>query len=129
MVRSMHQKDLANRLSIELEIVTREALAVASGLSDEQLSWSDGGWSIGRIFEHLVLAAEGYFGKIRGRIFDPHAAHIVTDAEPEWEPSLIGWMLVRRMRSSRPLPVPGSFAPGPAPRPDVVHVFEQRQKT
>ena len=116
----MNQDALRSRLSIELEAVTREALTAAAGLSDEQLQWSDGsGWSIAQIFEHLVLSTDAYVAKIRGRIFSPDAVHVVADSDAEWEPSLIGWMLVRRMRSPRPLPAPQIFDPGPTPRREV----------
>src|SRR5258707_6416928 len=126
----MNQEDLRNRLLIEHEAVTREALTVAYGLSDEQLAWSrPNGWSIGQRFEHLVLASDGYFGKIRGRIFDAHAPHSLVDAEVEWEPSLMGWMMVKRMRSPRSIPAAKIFTPGATPRIEVVNAFIQRQAT
>jgi uncharacterized damage-inducible protein DinB len=126
----MNQDALRTRLSIELEAVTRDARTAAAGLSDEQLQWSDGsGWSIAQIFEHLVLSTDAYVAKIRGRIFSPNAVHVAAGTEAEWEPSLMGWMLVRRMRSPRPLPAPRIFMPGPTPRADVVNAFAQRQKT
>lgn len=126
----MNQDALRTRLSIELEAVTRDALTAAAGLSDEQLRWSDGsGWSIAQVFEHLVLSTDAYVAKIRGKIFSPHAVHVAAETEAEWEPSLMGWMLVRRMRSPRPLPAPRIFIPGPTPREDVVNAFVQRQKT
>lgn len=125
----MHQEDLRNRLLIEHEAVTRDALTVAYGLSDEQLSWSrPGGWSIGQRFEHLILAADSYFARIRGRIFDAHAPHVLAEAHVEWEPSLMGWMIVKRLRSDRPLPASRIWVPGP-PRVEVVNQFIQRQAT
>jgi uncharacterized damage-inducible protein DinB len=126
----MNQDALRNRLSIELEAVTRDALTAAAGLSDEQLRWSDGSsWSIAQVFEHLVLSTDAYVAKIRARIFSPHAVHVAAGTEAEWQPSLMGWLLVRRMRSPRPLPAPRIFIPGPTPRADVVNAFAQRQKT
>ena len=126
----MNQDALRSRLEIELDVVTRDALTAATGLSDEQLNWSDGSfWSVGQIFEHLVLSTDAYMSKIRGRIFNPTAAHVLAESDPDWEPSLMGWMLVRRMRSPRPLPAPRIFVPGPTPRADVVNAFVQRQKT
>ena len=126
----MNQEDLRNRLLIEHEAVTRDALTVAFGLSDEQLSWSrPGSWSIGQRFEHLVLAADSYFGRIRGRIFDAHAPHVLAETPVEWEPSLMGWMMVKRLRSPRPLPAPRTFMPADTPRPEVVNAFIQRQAT
>jgi hypothetical protein len=126
----MNQDALRTRLSIELEAVTRDALTATAGLSDEQLRWSDGsGWSIAQVFEHLVLSTDAYVAKIRGRIFNPNAVHVAAGTEAEWEPSLMGWLLVRRMRSPRPLPAPRIFMPGSTPRADVVNAFVQRQKT
>ncbi|MFI5279221.1 MAG: DinB family protein [Gemmatimonadales bacterium] len=126
----MNQDDLRNRLLIEHEAVTRDALTAAYGLSDEQLAWSRPNcWSIGQLFEHLVLASDGYFSKMRGRIFDAHAPHTLAETEVEWEPSLLGWMIVKRLRSPRPLPAPKIFLPGPAARVEVVNAFIQRQAT
>jgi hypothetical protein len=124
----MNQEDLRNRLLIEHEAVTRDALTVAYGLSDEMLAWSQPDrWSIGQIFEHLVITADSYFSKMRGRIFDAHAPHTLADTEVEWEPSLMGWMMVKRLRSPRRIPVSRILAPGPSPRLDVVNAFIQRQ--
>ena len=126
----MNQDDLRNRLLIEVEAATRDARDVVEGLSDEQLSWADGpGWSLGQLLEHLVLSADSYFARVRGRIFDPHAVHTGLDMEADWEPSLMGWMLVKRLHSPRALPAPRIFAPGPAPRPAVFNAFLQRQTT
>jgi hypothetical protein len=125
----MNQDDLRNRLLIEHEAVTRDALTAAYGLSDEQLSWSrPDRWSIGRLFEHLVLFADGYFSKMRGRIFEAHAPHALADTEVEWEPSLMGWMIVKRLRSPRVIPAARMFVPGQA-RNEVVNAFIQRQAT
>jgi hypothetical protein len=124
----MNQEDLRNRLLIEHEAVTRDALTVAYGLSDEQLAWSRPcRWSIGQLFEHLVVAADSYASKMRGRIFDAHAPHTMAEAEVEWEPSLMGWMMVKRLRSPRPMPAPRIFTPGPVSRVEVVNAFIQRQ--
>ena len=80
----MNQEDLRNRLLIEHEAVTRDALTVAYGLSDEQLARSrQDSWSIGQLFEHLVLYSDSYFNKMRGRIFDAHAPHTLADAQVE----------------------------------------------
>ncbi len=126
----MNQEDLRNRLLIEHEAVTRDALTVAYGLSDEQLAWSQpDGWSVGQLFEHLVIASDSYFGKMRGRIFDAHAPHTFAETQVEWEPSLMGWMMVKRLRSPRAMPAPRIFTPSPTPRPAVVNGFIQRQAT
>jgi uncharacterized damage-inducible protein DinB len=126
----MNQEDLRNRLLAEHEAVTRDALTVAYGLSDEQLAWSQpDGWSIGQLFEHLVIASDSYFSKMRGRVFDAHAPHTIAKASVEWEPSLMGWMMVKRLRSPRAMPAPRIFKPSPTPRPEVVNGFIQRQAT
>lgn len=129
-VQAMNQEDLRNRLLIEHEAVTRDALTVAYGLSDEQLAWSqEGCWSVGQLFEHLVIVADSYASKMRGRIFDAHAPHTMAEAEVEWEPSLMGWMMVKRLRSPRAMPAPRIFVPNPTPRPEIVNAFIQRQAT
>jgi hypothetical protein len=126
----MNQEDLRNRLLIEHEAVTRDALTVAYGLSDEQLAWSrPDSWSIGQLFEHLVLYSDSYFSKMRGRIFDPHAPHRQAEAQVEWEPSLMGWMMVKRLRSPRSMPAARALTPGQAQRLEIVNGFIQRQAT
>lgn len=126
----MNQEDLRNRLLIEHEAVTRDALTVAYGLSDQQLAWSKpDSWSIGQLFEHLVLYSDSYFSKMRGRIFDAHAPHTVAETQVEWEPSLMGWMMVKRLRSPRSMPAARALAPGQAQRLEIVNAFIQRQAT
>ncbi|MFI5207731.1 MAG: DinB family protein [Gemmatimonadales bacterium] len=124
----MNQNDLRNRLLIEHEAVTRDALTVAYGLTDEQLAWSrPDSWSIGQLFEHLVITSDSYCSKMRGRVFDAHAPHAMVETEVEWEPSLMGWMMVKRLRSPRPMPAPRIFAPDTKGRVEVVNAFIQRQ--
>jgi hypothetical protein len=125
----MNQEDLRARLLIELEGVAEDATAIVSGLADPQLHWSPAtGWSIGQVLEHLVLTADAYVSRVRGRVYSPKAAHVLQGVAT-WEPSLMGWLLVKGMRSQRKFPAPKVFAPGPAPRPDVVEAFHQRQRT
>src|SRR5216684_2000830 len=120
----MNQEDLRNRLLIEHEAVTRDALTVAYGLSDEQLAWSrPDRWGVGQLFEHLVLYSDGYFSKMRGRIFDAHAPHTLAEMQAEWEPSLMGWMIVKRLRSPRSIPTSRIFTPNQPPRLEVVNAF------
>ncbi len=109
--------------------MTRDALTVAYGLSDEQLAWSRDGWSVGQLFEHLVIYSDSYVSRMRGRIFDAHAPHTIAETPVEWEPSLLGWMMVKRLRSPRAMPAARIFAPNPTPRPEIVNAFIQRQAT
>jgi hypothetical protein len=125
----MNQEDLRSRLLIEVDFVTVDALSVAQGLEDPQLHWRPGeAWSIGQILEHLVVTSDLYVARVRGKVYSPHAAHVMQ-GNSRWEPSLVGWMLVKGLRSKKRLRSPAVFRPGPAPRPDIVEAFLQRQRT
>ena len=125
----MNQEDLRSRLLIELDCVTLDALAVARGLQEQQLHWRpDTGWSIGQVFEHLVLANDSYVTRVRGKVYSPNAVH-VQQGVATWEPSLMGWLLVKGLRSKRKLPAPKIYQPEPTPRSEVVEAFLQRQRT
>lgn len=125
----MNQEGHRRRLMIELDTVTREALSLVQGLTPEQLSSvPPAGWSLGQILEHLIIAADQYFARMRGRIYAPNAAHAPMDVDVEWEPSLMGWLLVQRLRAPRRLAVSRIFEPPSVPREDVVEAFANCQR-
>lgn len=125
----MNQEALRTRLLIELDCASLDAVAVAKDLDSEQLAWQPpaGGWGIGQLLEHLVVANDTYLTVLRPRIYARDAAHAELGTA-FWEPSLAGWMLVSAMRSKRKLPAPSIHRPG-APRDAVLDAFLNRQQT
>jgi hypothetical protein len=95
----------------------------ASALTRPRL---DGGWSAAQVLEHLVLASETYLAVMRQRV-EAYAAPGGGDALV-WRPRLGGRLLVRSMKSPRPLPAPRGFRPGAAPRPQVVETFIEEMR-
>src|SRR5260221_12706072 len=113
----MNQEALRNRLLIELDCVSLDASAVARDLEATQLAWQppDGGWSVGQLLEHLILANDSYLGMLRPRIYARNAPH-AEQGSAFWEPSLAGWLLVAGLRSKRKLPTTRPFKPALQPR-------------
>lgn len=126
----MNQEDLRSRLFIELDCVTLDAKKVAGDLSPEQLSWlpPGGGWGVGHVLEHLVIAHDAYLTVLRPLIYARGAAH-ADGGVASWEPSLMGWMLVSSLRSKRKLPSPAVFQLNGQPRDGVLDAFKNRQHT
>lgn len=91
------------------------------------LAWQPphGGWSIGQVFEHLCVATDDYLVTLRRVLANPPAG---SRAASRWKPSLAGRLLVRSFESSRKLPAPKRWHPAPAPRPNVVREFLERQR-
>lgn len=85
-----------------------------------------GGWSIGEVLEHLIIAADSYLEMLR-RITQEHAGSR-ADATAAWKPSLMGGLLTESLRKPRKLPAPKLYKPGPAPRAHVVDEFVRRQE-
>jgi len=126
----MNQESLRSRLLIELDCVTLDARAVAGGLQPPALRWAPpgGGWSIGQALEHLVAANESYLKRMRGLIYARDAAHSL-DGAADWEPSLMGWLLVSGMRSKRKMAAPDLWRPEGEPRANVLELFLETQNT
>jgi len=104
-----------------IEAQTRGALA---GLSPAAMAWhpSRGGWGVGQVLEHMVIANRLYLDVMR-----PMVEHAQPgEGEPRrWKPSLMGRLLISAVlpTSERKLPTAGKLEPGPAPGPDVVNRF------
>jgi len=124
----MNQEDLRSRLLIELDCVTLDAGQVAGDLTPSQLNWRPpgGGWTVGEVLEHLVIAHDSYLSVMRPLIYARDAAH-ADGGVTSWEPSMMGWMLVSSMRSSRKLPAPSVFQVTGEPRQHVLEEFKNRQ--
>ncbi len=126
----MNQEALRSRLQLEQDLVTVDAMSVVRELEPHQLAWQPpgGGWSIGQVLEHIILANDSYLARMRGLVYFHHAAHAELGVT-EWEPTLAGWLLVSAMRSKWRMRAPALWRPGPEPRPDVIRAFLERQDT
>lgn len=92
-----------------------------------QIGWRppDGGWSIGQIFEHLIISDSLYLPKLR-QLID----HGVRGSTP-WRPSLAGGFIARSVAptTARKTPAPGVFRPA-EPRANVIDAYiEVRERT
>lgn len=85
-----------------------------------------GGWSIAEVLEHLIVSADSYLGVMRSLVKQHGSA--TASGDTRWKPTLAGGLLVASFRSSRKLPAPKSYTPGPSPRPRVLEEFLQRQE-
>jgi DinB superfamily len=104
----------------QLDDIERRARAIASDLDDSAMAWTPpaGGWSIGQVFEHLVLGNVIYFPPMRALLARGRPA----GARP-WQPSFSGRLLIGSLISPRKLPAPARIRPGPKPRDHVVDAF------
>lgn len=125
----MNQEALRTRLLIELDCVSLDAVAVARDLDGRQLEWRPpgGGWGIGQLLEHLIIANDCYLGMLRPRIYARSAPHAELGTA-FWEPSITGWILVAALRSKRKLPSPRPFHAPATPREKVLDEFLVRQQ-
>jgi hypothetical protein len=117
------QKDLYEQLRTEA-IATREHIAgLVKPLDAARLNEhpEPGGWSVGQVLEHLLVADERYL--------EPFAALLRKNrpdaAAParEWKSSFIGGLIAESLLKPRKLKSPGVFVPGPTPRNGVVEAL------
>lgn len=109
-------------LRADLDRRTDEIVSRVRGLaamSAAQHSWSppDGGWSVGQVLEHLVANTTSYLAPLERVLTQP--AKAARSLDHTWKPSIIGNLLVRSLQSSRRLPAPKVWQPGPEARPGV----------
>jgi hypothetical protein len=125
----LRQEDRRMQLLDTIEAQTRRILPVRDGLREDQVGWRPpgSGWSIGQVFEHLVVSADSYLDRVR--------PFVESAREPEprartatWTPSVMGGLLARSLAAPRRLPAPPSYRPGPAPRPRVIDAFLERHR-
>jgi hypothetical protein len=123
----MLQRDLHHALRERALASHREIAALARPLDPEQLVRRppDGGWSVGEVLEHLLVAEGAY---------EPLTADVLRRARPdagaplrEWKPSLFGGFLTRSLERPRRLPSPKQIRPGGTPRGGVVEKFLVQQ--
>jgi hypothetical protein len=125
MAAPIRQSEYADLARAELVATDVRLQACAGPLGPRALTWQPpaGGWTIGQVLEHLIVAADSYLGPMR-RVIERAPPAPVPD--PIWRPSLPGGFLARSLRTPRRLPAPRAYAPSPTPRADVLEVFRGR---
>lgn len=114
---------LADEYLRRAAVIGADAERVAGRLTDSQLNWAppDGGWSVGQVFEHLLLVDSLYLPKMNALVTGSAPA-----ASPQpWRPSFFGKLMLKAIDPANPgkTSSPRIFRPGPAPRPGVVAAF------
>ena len=124
----MKQEALRERLLIELDLLTVDVSAVMSPLTPAQLRWPapNGGWSIGQVLGHVLVAADSYLTKMRPLIYLP-GTPLTRAAEHDWEPTLTASALVSTLKGKRKWPAPTAWHVGTEPRPELLKAFQAQQ--
>ena len=127
MAAPIRQSQCADLLRAELVSVDARLQAAVGTLGERALSWAPptGGWSIGQVLEHLIVAADSYLAPMR-RLVSDAAGTTVIGADPTWRPSLMGGFLARSLRSPRKYPAPRAYVPALVARPDALGEFRAR---
>jgi hypothetical protein len=129
-VSSINQDVHRRQLLAETQAIDARLAAIVTGLDAvrRDATPSAGGWSVNQVLEHLCVSHEGYLVPMRALIDAPDAPR-ADPARAEWKPTLLGGLLANSLRSTRRLPAPRKFQPGPEPRPRVMEAFlgDQRE--
>jgi hypothetical protein len=114
---------LIDRWRASIDATSARARELTAGLSPAQMSQKPalGGWSIGQVFEHLVLTGEMYLVGMDSAIENARPA----TREVVWRPTWIGGLIAGAIspQSVRRVAAPKRMQPGPTARPDVVAAF------
>jgi hypothetical protein len=122
--------DHARHLAAETRRTTDAYRSLAGPLSPAQLAWTppEGGWSVGQVLEHLVVANGLYLQLCESLVARGAAAGVAAGAT--WKPTLLGGFLARAVgpEAKSRLPAPKVFRPGPAARERVLDAFVGMQE-
>ena len=120
--------DHARHLAEETRRTTEAFRALAGPLTPAQLAWTppEGGWSVGQVLEHLVVANGLYLLLCEALV----ARGTAAPGGAMWKPTLMGGLLARSMapEAKSRLPAPKVFRPGPAARERVLDTFTGMQE-
>jgi len=124
------QGERARALTAASQALDARALVLEETTERAVLDWRppDGGWSIGQVFEHLILANEDYLAAIQRALDTRSPDGRGTFAATPWKPSLAGRLLVRSFESPRKSRAPTMWRPSPVARPNVIGEFLARQR-
>ena len=124
--------DHARHLAEETRRTTEAYRSLAGALTPEQLAWSppEGGWSVGQVLEHLVVANGLYLQLCEALVARGTMAATDTAGARMWKPTLMGGLLARAVgpEAKSKLPAPKVFRPGPAARERVLDAFTEMQE-
>ena len=123
----IRQSEYADLLRAELVATDARLQAVAGTLGARALGWAppSGGWSIGQVLEHLLVAADSYLTPMR-RMVDDGLTTTGGGDDPLWKPSLTGGWLAAALRAPRKLPAPRAYVPALVPRSNALDEFRTR---
>jgi hypothetical protein len=86
-----------------------------------QIGWRppEGGWSIGQVFEHLILTDQPYLELI------PPLLEKAQRGDAAWKPSMMGGFITRAVSpgTARKIKARKGFQPGPEPRANVIDEY------
>lgn len=127
MTTTQLQNAMLAQLLSDLDVIDAEARTMQNTLSEEELRRSapGGGWTVGQVFEHLIVSNSLYYERMERALATGKPA-----GSTKWRPTLFGRMLVKSLspQSTRKLPAPRVFRPGPEPRAGVIHAFLESQE-
>lgn len=110
----------------DVEESIRRIRALRDELAYLQIGWRppDGGWSIGQVFEHLILTDTPYLENMRA------AMHGAQRGGVDWKPSFMGGMIIRAVspEATRKTKAFRNFQPGPQPRANVIDEYLARRE-
>ena len=118
----------ARHLANATRHTTDAVRSLVEPLSPAQLAWTppDGGWSVGQVLEHLVIANGLYLELCEALV----ARGTPAPEGVTWRPTLLGRFLAKSIapESTRKVSAPKVFKPGPAARADVLPTFVRMQE-
>ena len=117
-------------LLAQVESTAAQARELAARLTSEQMAWAppEGGWGVGQCFEHLIVVADSYDGRLARRLEEARA-QLDSPSLLGHRSTRIGRLFVNGVKPANPrrFKTPGVFVPAPQPRPNVVEAFCERQ--
>lgn len=126
---AVDQETHRRRLQEETRAIDARLAAVVTALDERRRNAvpATGGWSVNQVLEHLCASHESYLVPMRTLIASPDAPRLDA-SRAAWKPTLLGGLLASSLRSTRKLPAPRKYQPGPEPRPRVIEEFLDRQR-
>ena len=99
----------------------RQIEQLKSELEYLQIGWRppDGGWSIGQVFEHLIMTDKPYNEQL------PRLAATAKRGGAPWKPTMMGGFVTRAVmpQAPRKIKTAKGFQPAPEPRANVIDEY------
>lgn len=127
MTTQVERDPMLAQLLAEVDSIDAEVSALQSTLGEAELGRTapHGGWTVGQVFDHLIVSNSLYYGAIEKAL-----ERARPSSHSKWRPSLLGRLLANSLspRSSRRVPAPRVFKPGAKPSANVVKLFLESQE-